>query len=127
MFQLNQTVDYIRAVDDQVVEGSGVVKGIGFDPAGRAVLLVHDLTQPEGKTAFNVFFKCVNADELTKQSFKNIVEQVVKHSADANAQIKAIVADANAHIDGLWSSVLGEPEGKDKPSGEAVMAQEQAA
>lgn len=112
---LGEEVAYIRynLATKAFEEGRGIIKGIGFGPDKRQIVLLRDLELREPQTGkfatFNTPLACVNPTDDFKERYKQLMADVTQAEDEANATLLAITQKANADIAALNDAVLGEP------------------
>ena len=106
-------VAYIRNHRTEgVLEGRGLLKGMGLDPEKRVFALIQDNERvgADGKPElFNCPARCVNASDDFKAAFTSLVGNVQATETEANAAVRKLVDDANARIGRMQDELLGEP------------------
>lgn len=104
IFDIGDTVQYIRHNQDGISQGEAILKGIGLDADGRKIVLLKDA---EGKS-FNTYLAAVNPSEEFIAAFKAHVAEIEALSKEGNEKAKAVVDDYNAHMSKLRDAIIGE-------------------
>lgn len=104
LFDIGDTVQYIRHNKDGINQGEAVLKGIGLDADGRKIVLLKDA---EGN-AFNAYYAAVNPTEEFIADFQAQMTEIESVSKEGNAKAKAVVDEYNARVSKIYDALVGE-------------------
>lgn len=108
--KIGQTVNYIRQIEANTVEGTGILRGLGLDANNREIALVRDKEK-----VFNVPTSSLNPTPAYIERFKKYAVTVTELSAECNKKQLELVKAYNDRLDTLHDSMLGAPIVGSKP------------